>query len=62
MRDTSESGIVLSGVISSPDCRFRLRNAKTVRKVAGSLTYCGDLEQAKTVALRWHEKRAESQP
>lgn len=34
----------------------KLRRAD-IRKVAGALTYCHDLEQAKTVALRWQKER-----
>lgn len=51
-------GVSLILVGLQPRIIAKLRRAD-IRKVAGSLTYCGDLEQAKTVALRWHEKRAE---
>ena len=49
--------LILVGL--QPRIIAKLRRAD-IRKVAGSLTYCGELEQAKTVALRWHEKAAEA--
>ena len=49
--------LILVGL--QPRIIAKLRRAD-IRKVAGSLTYCGELEQANTVALRWHEKAAEA--
>jgi SulP family sulfate permease len=48
-------GLILVGL--QPRIIVKLRRAG-LRKVAGTLTYCQDMEQAGKVALRWHEAAA----